>query len=106
MDKIRGASVDPSVTDLLRPPGVTGGPVTAPAFAREIGTVFSDAQAKRVNADYDLNRSFSELDAIVLLDRVEKAIEAWRAANTPADQDFKESICMLMLLRGQLKRES
>ena len=63
LDKVRGAWVDRSVADLLRPPGIAGGPVAAPDFARELATVFSDAQAKRHDADYDLNVPLSELDA-------------------------------------------
>jgi uncharacterized protein (UPF0332 family) len=104
-DKVRGPSVDKSVEDFLRPRGVVGGPVASPHFARELASAFSDAQAKRHDADYDLNKPISEADARVLISRVRHAIDAWQAADTPADRDFKRAICTLMLLKGQLRQE-
>jgi hypothetical protein len=106
LDKVRSADVDPRVADLLRSPGVAAGPVVSPTFARSLAAAFSDAQAKRHDADYDLNETLSEQDARSLIDRVDRAIRNWRAANTAADRDFKSALCMLMLLKGQLRRES
>jgi hypothetical protein len=105
LDKVRGARVDDSVADLLRPAGIASGDVVAPAFARELAVVFSDAQAKRHDADYDRNSRLSELDATVLIDRVEKCVRVWRSANSASDRDFKHALCVLMLLKGQLRRD-
>ena len=106
LEKIRGAHVDPSVEDFLRPSGTGASPIVAPAFARNVAAAFSDAQAKRHDADYDLNRALSEVDARLLISRVRRAIAAWRAANSAADKDFKTALCMLMVLKGQLRREN
>ena len=70
-----------------------------------MAAAFANAQAMRHHADYDLNRVLSEQDARRLLARVRRAITGWRAATTPADRDFKSALCMLMLLKGQLRRE-
>ncbi len=40
-----------------------------------------------------------------LADRVKNSIAAWRAATSDADRDFKHAICVLMLLKGQLRLE-
>lgn len=77
--RVRGATVDLTVVELLRPPASTG-VVKSPPFAREIAAAFSDAKAKRHDADYDLNKSLSELDARILIARVRRAIAAWRGA--------------------------
>ena len=105
-DKIRGTVVDPSVADLLRPRGVVPGPVACPAFARDLANAFSDAQAKRHDADYDLNKDMSEADARLLMARTRRVIAAWRAADTAADRDFKQALGLLLLLKGQLRREN
>jgi hypothetical protein len=105
LNKVRGRNVDPSAADLLRPRGVAAGAVAAPHFARNLAAAFSDAQAKRAGADYDLNAVSSELDGRLIASRVEDAIAAWRAARAPADRDFKQALCLLMLLKGQLRRE-
>jgi hypothetical protein len=60
LEKVRGQNVDPSVADLLRPRGIAAGPVAPPGFARNLAIAFSDAQAKRHDADYDLNKLISE----------------------------------------------
>lgn len=67
---------------------------------------FSDAHAKRTDADYDLNKPISEPDALLLLERVEQAISVWRSGKGPADRDFKHALGVLMLLRGQVRREA
>ena len=80
-------------------------PVAPPAFAQAMAKAFRDAQAKRHDADYDLNTRLSEQDAKLLIARVRRAIEAWRGAKTLADTDFKHALCMLMLLKGVIRRE-
>jgi hypothetical protein len=106
LDKVRNPAVDHSVADFFRTAGPAGAPVMSPPFAREIAAAFADAQAKRHDADYDLNKPLSELDAGVLINRVFLAIAGWRQAKTRSDKDFKHAVCMLMLLKGNLRRES
>jgi hypothetical protein len=106
LGKVHGPQVDASVAELLRPAGQTTGPVVSPAFVRNLAAAFLDAQAKRHDADYDLNEPLTELDAQRLIVRVEREIAAWRATNTAADRDFKHALCVLMLLKGQLRRET
>lgn len=104
LTKVRGASVDPSVSDFLC--GAVGaGPYAAPAFAQNLARAFLDAQAKREDADYDLNKSLSETDARLLRLRVKRVITRWRAARTQADRDFKHALCLLVLLKGQLRND-
>lgn len=105
LSKVRGRVVDPSVHDLLRPPAVPSGPVVPPAFVQEIAKAFLDAQAKREDADYDLNKLLSEADARLLRQRVRRAIADWRSANATSDRDFKHALCILLVLRGQLRKE-
>lgn len=105
MDKVRGNAVDTSIADFMRVgPGV--GPVVAPAFARNLANVFTDAQAKRHDADYDLNRVLSEADARALRARVRRTIKHWRTARSKPDRDAKHAICALVLLKGQLRPDS
>jgi hypothetical protein len=106
LDKVRGPQVDPSAADLLRPRGAVAHAVTTPRFARNFAAAFSDAQGKRHDADYDLNKVFSEADARLLAVRLRRVIADWRSANAPTDRDFKHALCLLMLLKGQLRRES
>lgn len=65
----------------------------------------ADAQAKRHDADYDLNKPLSELDALIVHSRVTQAIRQWRGATSAADKDFKHALCMLMLLKGKLRSD-
>jgi hypothetical protein len=102
LSKVQGSRVDPSIEDFLRVTAAAG-PVSPPPFIRDLANAFIDAQAKRFDADYDLNKSLSERDARLLRSRVRRVIAAWRAANTAADRDFKQALCVLMLLRGQLR---
>jgi ribosomal protein S17E len=106
LDKVRGKAVDKSVADFLKPASAAIGPVEAPAFVRSIANAFVDAQKKRLEADYDLNEALSEEDARVVAARVKNSIEAWRAATSDADRDFKHAPCVLMLPKGQLRSES
>jgi hypothetical protein len=105
LDKVKGKAVDKSVADFLKPVGPTVSPVAAPDFVRNIANGFVDAQDKRLEADYDLNETLSEEDARVLADRIKRSIDAWRAAAGDADRDFKHALCVLMLLKGQLRSE-
>jgi hypothetical protein len=106
LSKVRGARAEVSVEDFLRLSSAAPGPVSPPLFAHNLANAFIDAQAKRFDADYDLNKALSELDARLLRSRVARVIAAWRAANTAADRDFKQALCVLMLLKGQLRAEN
>ena len=106
LDKVRGPRVDPGVADLLRPRGSATSAVVTPDFAKVMARAFSDVQALRHDADYDLNRDLTEAEARALIARVRKVINAWRAADTAADRDFTHALCILMLLRGQLRRDT
>jgi hypothetical protein len=105
LDKVRGAHVDASVEDFLRSPGAAPGPLAAPVFVRNLANAFIDAQAKRHDADYDMNKPLSELDARLLRTRARRVIAMWRTANTAADRDFKHALCGLILLKGQLRAD-
>jgi hypothetical protein len=105
LNKVRSARVDASVEDFLRPRGAAAGQVATPAFIQDLAKVFSDAQAKRHDADYDMNKSLSETDARLLRRRVARVIRAWRAASTSAERDMKHALCVLILLKGQLRTE-
>jgi hypothetical protein len=74
LEKVRGTTVDPSVQDFLRPRRGSLGKVASPAFARDIAVAFVDAQAKRHDADYDLNKALSGTDARLLWRRVKRVI--------------------------------
>jgi hypothetical protein len=106
LDRVRGANVDQSVEDFLRSATAPAGRLPSPEFARNMAKTFFDAQSKRHDADYDMNEPLSEADAIFLLTRVKDVIADWRSANSPADRDFKTALCMLMLLKGQLRKEA
>jgi uncharacterized protein (UPF0332 family) len=105
LDKIRGSTVDASVEDFLRPAGLQTGTVTPPSFAQDLARAFADAQAKRHDADYDLNKLISEVDARLLHARVKRVIATWSTANGTADRDFKQALCVLFLLKGTLRAE-
>jgi hypothetical protein len=103
LDKFSRAVVDQSVAEFVRPAGLASANVPSPQYAQDMAKAFSDAQAKRHDADYDLNKGLSERDAALLAARVTSAVGTWRAARTPADRDFKHAFCMLMLLKGKLR---
>ena len=105
LDKMRGAQVDASFEDFLRSPGIGAGPVAPSPFVRDLANAFADAQEKRHDADYDLNKPLSESDARLLRERTHLVIAAWRAANPAADRDFKNALCILIVLKGQLRAE-
>jgi hypothetical protein len=98
LDKIKGPAIDQSVIGFF-------GQGNAPLFAQNLARTFSDAQAKRVDADYDLNKALSELDGKLLSVRVRRVVSAWRAASSPADRDFKHALCLLILLKGQVRTD-
>lgn len=102
LDKIRGQNADASIADFVGP-GIGNEPFQPPRFAKEFARLFADAQSKRHDADYNLNEPLGEEDAWSLHNRAKIAIDDWRAANTPADRDFKKAICLLILLKGRLR---
>lgn len=97
--KVQGSAIDPSVSAFL------AGSALPPMFASNLARAFLDAQAKREDADYDLNKQLSEADARLLRLRVKRVIAAWRGARTRSDRDFKHALCMLILLKGQLRND-
>jgi hypothetical protein len=104
LDKVRGENVDVSVQEFLRgPDDAADGPVRSPMFVRSTAIAFLDAQAKRHDADYDLNKALSEADARLLHASIKEVVG--RAAQSPADRDIKHAMCMLMLLKGKLRSE-
>lgn len=105
LEKVRGGSVDSTLEEFLRTPGGPDGQVAPPAFVQNLARAFVDAQVKRHDADYDMNRVLSEVDARLLSARVKRVIAAWRAATTVQDRDFKHALCVLILLKGQLRTE-
>jgi len=105
LDKVRGSNIDESVAEFIRWPNALPGPLPSPIFARNFAKTFSDAQSQRHDADYDLNKALTATDARLIHTRVMDAIAEWRDAKSVDDRDFKHSLCMLMLLKGQLRRE-
>lgn len=106
LDKVRGPVAEASVADFLRPAGSGVGQVTVPIFVQNLAKAFADAQAKRHDADYDLNKSLSAVDARLLRARVKRVTVAWRAANAASERDFKHALCVLMLLKGKLRSDT
>jgi hypothetical protein len=104
LEKFRKPNVDQSVADFMRGAGGNA-MVASPPYTQNLATAFCDSQAKRHDADYNLNEPLSERDAKLLAARIENAINDWRAAITPVDRDFKHALCMLMLLKGNLREK-
>ena len=104
LDKVRGATADATVADFLRGQGAPGA-VTVPAYVQSVARTFTDAQAKRHDADYDLNKFLSEIDARLLRARIARVIRQWRGANSRADRNFKHALCLLILLKGKLRSD-
>lgn len=105
LDKVREKTTETSVSEFLHS-GSDETPRPTPAFAQQMAKAFADAQAKRHDADYDLNKPLSETDARALIRSVRRAIDAWRNAKTPKDRDFKHALCLFMLLKERLRQES
>jgi hypothetical protein len=106
LDRVKGRSIDTSVAEFLSPTGILSEPLVTPTFVRDLAIAFADAQAKRHDADYDLTKPLSELDAQVIHGRVKRVIRQWRNATSQADKDFKHALCVLMLLKGRLRSEA
>jgi hypothetical protein len=106
LEKVRGPQLDISVEDFLRWPGAPEGRLPSPTFAQSLAKAFLDAQTKRHDADYDLNKLLTATDARLTRTRVKDVIREWRSSNSFEDRDFKNGLCMLMLLKGQLRRET
>jgi len=105
LDKVKGPrNIDSTVEDFFRAQGTSA--IIAPLFAQNLAKLFLDAQRQRHDADYDLNEQLSETDAKLLLARVSRAITDWQRANSAIDRDFKHALCLLMVLRGQLRQQS
>jgi hypothetical protein len=106
LERVRGRNVDAIVEDFFRAPANAAGPVAVPLFVQNLARAFFDAQAKRHDADYDLNKQLSERDASRLNRRVFRVISAWQPANSPTERDFKHALCLLMALKGQLRQQN
>jgi hypothetical protein len=104
LDKVKGRNIDSTVEDFFRLQTTPAGRIAVPAFIQNLARAFADSQGKRHDADYDLNKALSETDARVLLTRVMIVIRGWQTANSVADRDFKNSLCLLMSLRAQLRQ--
>lgn len=98
-ERIRGAAIDPKFQQYF-------GLASAPRFAQELARTFPDAQSKRHDADYDLNKALSEADARLLEARVRRVVRRWRKATSASDRDFKHAVCALILLKGSLRSEN
>jgi uncharacterized protein (UPF0332 family) len=106
LDKITRRKVDLSVRDLLRPRSLSTGDFPAPDFARYLAKTFSEVRVKRHEADYDLNAPISKVDARITILKTLAAVTSWQAATTDDDRDFKHTLSVLMLLKGELRREA
>jgi hypothetical protein len=106
LEKIKGATVDPSVQDFLRPRHGSAGSFAPPPFAREMANTFAQVQVKRHEADYDLNTPIGPADASIVIGRALLAVAQWQAAMSNDDRDFKHALFVLMLLKGELRREA
>jgi hypothetical protein len=96
LERVQKPQVLPSLQTFLGVPG-------SPPFARTMAQIFSRAQDQRHEADYDLNAALSETDALILAAEVEAAIGEWQQARTDPDRNFKSALCLLMLLKGELR---
>ena len=105
LKKIKGSKVDRSLEDFLRPPGFRAEAVPTPAFAQEMAATFIDAQAKRHDADYDLNVPLNETDARAFHKRCGDAIKGWQKAMKADERDFKDALAIVMLLKGQVRKD-
>lgn len=105
MSRVQGPPIPPPFDEFFRPQGIQG-PVVPPVFVRTMAAAFADVHAKREEADYDLNKPFSENDARAVYRSVGRAIGRWQTANSPADRDFKHALLLLIVLKGQLRTES
>lgn len=105
LDRVRGNAIDQQFSDFFRYKAAAGTPVP-PRFVREMARVFSDAQSKRHDADYNLQQALSARDATLLQRRVREVIKLWRASKSQQDRDFKKAICLLIVLKGNLRSDN
>jgi uncharacterized protein (UPF0332 family) len=98
LSKVGGGAISPDLRDYF-------GIDVAPDFIRDLSKAILQAQDQRLEADYDLNASFSEATARTLIDDVRAAIDGWQAGNDPASRDFKHALSLLLVLQGQLRRD-
>lgn len=96
LERVQKPQIAPALTTFF-------GSAVAPGFARTVAQAFSRAQEQRHEADYDLNAGLSETDALILAAEVEAGIREWQHARTDGDRDFKAALCLLMLLKGELR---
>ena len=104
LNKLNGRLVQDDVSSFLRQ-GAGTDPLPVPGFARAMATAFADAQAKRHDADYNLNAVLLADAATSLIDRIEAAMQTWSAANDATARDFKHALALLMLQKGKLKSD-
>lgn len=102
LNKVKGPAMELSSHEFF-----SGGTavIAPPPFASNFARAFADAQTKRLDADYDLNKPLSEGDARVLRLRVKRVISGWRSATSAVDRDFKHALCLLILLNGKLRMD-
>ena len=98
MEKIGGVRIEHGVAELFGVP--------APPFAKDMARAFADAQTKRIDADYDLNKPLSEADARLLRTRVSRVRRGWSGATLASDRDFKHALCLLILVKGRLRADN
>ena len=104
LDRVKGNTVDQQFSDFFRYKAVVATPVP-PRFVREMARVFLDAQSKRHDADYNLQEALSARDAVLLHRRVRQVIGLWRDAKSKEDRDFKKALCLLIVLKGNLRSD-
>ena len=104
LDKARGGTFDLGILPFISS-DVNAVPLAVPRFVRNLALAFIDAHAKREDADYNLNEELSAADARLLYLRVRRAIRGWREAKAASDKDMKKAICLLIVLKGQLRTE-
>jgi hypothetical protein len=65
LDKVKGKNVDSTVEDFFRALDNAASRVAVPPFVQNLAVAFLDSQAKRHDADYDLNKQLSDGRKIV-----------------------------------------
>ena len=83
------------------PPALAGYPDDVPPGLQRIADVFSDLQGSRHRADYDLGATFLLEDVNNLIDRVEAAMDGWKAIrDEPATRLFLLSLLVWDRIRA------
>lgn len=96
LERVQKAAVPPALQAYF-------GVAHSPLFARNMAKAFARAQELRHEADYDLNASLSETDALLLIAGVEAAIAEWQGERGRPERDFKSALCLMMLTKGDLR---